>query len=82
MIERKIDALNPQVKESYLVPPEGEDYEGEDILEQVQQLAQAAADRLNETNPNGKVRIMFLSNKLILDVLEIFFNLFWKRWVS
>ena len=62
MFERKIDALNPQVKESYLVPPEGEDYEGEDILEQVQQLAQAAADRLNQKNPNGKVKIKFLTN--------------------
>jgi hypothetical protein len=57
---RTLDALAQPVKESYLLPPEGEDVEnGEEIAKQVKELAQQAAERLSQKNKNGKVFLFY-----------------------
>lgn len=57
---RTLDALAQPVKESYLLPPEGQDVEnGDEIAMQVKLLATQAAERLSQKNKNGKV-VLFL----------------------
>lgn len=57
-------------KETYIIPPEGQDEadqdlneeeiqsKADDILSSVQQLAKLASDRLAQKNPKGKVTLL------------------------